>query len=183
MPTSSAPPHPVPASSAAFLRSISGMRTTQEIVASIDSRLRELSAEIKTLDAARAALEHRERQSSRAPARPAATKRRASAAATSSPARASRKPSRTSRRPASNGIPADQLESLLSGNGGLTTSALAEQTNADRDQVLALLRELETAGRVRRSGQRRGTRWHAITDEDRIRARAAELEATRKHRA
>ena len=159
------------------------MRTTQEIVASIDTRLRELSAEIKTLDAARAALEHRERQSSRAPARPAATKRRASPAATSSPARASRKPSRRPRRPASNGIPADQLESLLSGNGGLTTSALAEQANANRDQVLGLLRELETAGRVRRSGQRRGTRWHAITDEDRIRARAAELEATRKHRA
>ena len=66
---------------------------------------------------------------------------------------------------------------LLSENGGLTTSVLAERTNGDRDQVLTLLRELEAAGRIRRSGQRRSTRWHAITDDDRIRQRAAELAA------
>jgi len=42
---------------------------------------------------------------------------------------------------------------------------------------------LESAGRIGRTGQRRATRWHAITDEDRIRERAAELEATRKRRA
>jgi GTP-sensing pleiotropic transcriptional regulator CodY len=80
-------------------------------------------------------------------------------------------------------IPADRVESLLSENGGLTTSALAEKTGENRDHVLGLLRELEIAGRVRRTGQRRGTRWHTITDEDRIRERAAELEATRKRRA
>ena len=79
--------------------------------------------------------------------------------------------------------PPTALESLLSGNGGLTTSALAEQAGANRDQVLRLLRDLETAGRIRRTGQRRGTRWHTITDEDRIRERAAELEATRKRPA
>jgi len=44
-----------------------------------------------------------------------------------------------------------------------------------RDRVLTALRELEAAGRVRRSGQRRSTRWHAITDEERIQKRAAEL--------
>ena len=78
---------------------------------------------------------------------------------------------------------ADRVESLLSENGGLTTSALAEQTGGNRDHVLRLLRELEAAGRVRRTGQRRGTRWQTITDEDRIRERAAELEATRKRPA
>jgi hypothetical protein len=62
----------------------------------------------------------------------------------------------------------------------MTTSALAEQTGGNRDQILTLLRELEAAGRIRRTGQRRGTRWHAITDEDRIQARAAELAARRK---
>jgi len=77
-------------------------------------------------------------------------------------------------------VPADQVESLLSGNGGLTTSELADRANGNRDQVLGLLRDLEAAGRVRRTGQRRGTRWHQITDEDRIRVRAAELEATRR---
>ncbi|HTT30039.1 MAG TPA: hypothetical protein VMG37_16605 [Solirubrobacteraceae bacterium] len=49
--------------------------------------------------------------------------------------------------------------------------------------MLRLLRDLESAGRIGRTGQRRATRWHAITDEDRIRERAAELEATRKRRA
>jgi DNA-binding IclR family transcriptional regulator len=80
-------------------------------------------------------------------------------------------------------ISTDRLESLLSENGGLTTSELAEQTSANREQLLRLLRDLETAGRIRRNGQRRGTRWHAITDEDRIRQRTAELEASRKNRA
>jgi hypothetical protein len=80
-------------------------------------------------------------------------------------------------------ISADRLELLLSDNGGLATSALAEKTGGNRDQVLSLLRELEAAGRIRRTGQRRATRWHTITDEDRIRERAAELEATRRRPA
>jgi hypothetical protein len=48
--------------------------------------------------------------------------------------------------------------------------------------VLLLLRELEQARRVRRTGQRRATRWHAITDEDRIRERAAEVASSRNSR-
>jgi DNA-binding MarR family transcriptional regulator len=72
-------------------------------------------------------------------------------------------------------VPAGRLEQLLGGSNGLTTAALAKETNADPGQMLPLLRELEAAGRVRRSGQRRGLRWHAVTDEDRIAARAAEL--------
>jgi hypothetical protein len=57
-------------------------------------------------------------------------------------------------------VPAGKLELLLSDTGGLATSALAVRANADRDQVLTLLRELETAGRVRRtvSDARRGGR-------------------------
>lgn len=143
------------------------MRTTEEIVESIDNRLRQLKDEIATLDAARAAFDARENPPSRR--RPA---RR--------PARAT---SPTRRPRASKAIPADRLEFLLSKSGGLTTSALAAETGESRDNVLTLLRELESAGRVRRTGQRRATRWHAITDEDRIRARAAELEATRKRPA
>src|SRR5580704_1744011 len=180
------------------------MRTTQEIAESIDNRLRELNDEIKTLDAARVALDGREDRSSRR--RPAAvTKRRGSAPRASSRAKAStqstrkasahgvsepasrprkraRKASGPRARPTSSVVTADRLESLLSGNGGLTTSALAAQAGGNRDHVLRLLRDLETAGRIRRTGQRRGTRWHAVTDEDRIRERAAQLEATRKRR-
>jgi hypothetical protein len=138
------------------------MRTTEAIVDSIDNRLRELNQEIESLTAARTALDGRED----GPAVSAPPARRKSKA---------RRARRSSR--AVEVVPAGRLEVLLSENGGLTTSALAERTNGDRDQVLTLLRELEAAGRIRRSGQRRSTRWHAITDEDRIRERAAELAA------
>jgi ABC-2 type transport system ATP-binding protein len=81
-------------------------------------------------------------------------------------------------------VPAGKLEVLLAATDGMTTSALAERSGGDRDQVLTLLRELETAGRVRRSGERRSTKWHAITDEDRIAQRAAELAAqSRVHKS
>jgi hypothetical protein len=46
--------------------------------------------------------------------------------------------------------------------------------------VLTLLKEQESAGVVRRTGTRAATRWHVITDEDRIAARAAELNAQSK---
>jgi hypothetical protein len=143
-----------------------GMTTTEAIVDSIENRLRELNQEIESLTAARTALDGRE-DGAAASAPPVRRKR------------AARRARRATR--AVEVVPAGRLEALLSENGGLTTSALAERTNGDRDQVLTLLRELEAAGRIRRSGQRRSTRWHAITDEDRIRERAAEL-ASRSRR-
>jgi hypothetical protein len=73
-------------------------------------------------------------------------------------------------------VPAEKLERLLAESDGLTSGELADLADGDRPQVLTLLRELESAQRVRRTGERRSTRWHAITDEDRIRERAAELE-------
>jgi cell division septum initiation protein DivIVA len=164
------------------------MKTISELLDSIDDRLRQVKAEIETLNAARAALDGR-----RAPAN-----RRRQTSVTTKPAPApsngaadetapTREPAKRRRRRraarAAEVVPAGRLERLLSENGGLTTSALAEQTNGDRDQILTLLRELERAGRIRRTGQRRATRWHAITDEDRIRERAAELERRRRRPA
>jgi hypothetical protein len=148
------------------------MRTTEAIVESIESRLRELNQEIESLTAARTALDGRED----APAASAPAGRRARRKSGST-ARRARRSTR-----AVEVVPAGRLEVLLSENGGLTTSVLAERTNGDRDQVLTLLRELEAAGRIRRSGQRRSTRWHAITDEDRIRERAAELASRSRRR-
>ncbi|HEY4830038.1 MAG TPA: hypothetical protein VIH85_24960 [Solirubrobacteraceae bacterium] len=152
------------------------MKTTQQIVDSIDVRLRELNQEIETLDAARSAL------GSQRVSRPSPRPRVAASAETPKPTRrrtrARRKPTRSS-----DVVPAGRLEVLLSENGGMTTTVLAERTNGNRDQVLTLLRELEAAGKVRRTGQRRGTRWHAISDEDRIRERAAELAARRRRTA
>jgi sugar-specific transcriptional regulator TrmB len=53
---------------------------------------------------------------------------------------------------------------------------IAERSGVSYSRVLALLRELEASGTVRRTGSRRSTRWLLITDEDRIAQRAAELE-------
>lgn len=150
------------------------MKTTQQIVDSIESRLRELNREIETLGAARSAL------GSERASRPTPRPRVAAATQTRQPRR--RRARRKSTRSA-NVVPSGRLELLLSENGGMTTTALAERTNGDRDQVLTLLRELESAGKIRRSGQRRGTRWHAITDDDRIRERAADLARRRRRTA
>jgi hypothetical protein len=72
-------------------------------------------------------------------------------------------------------VSAAQLEELLSDGGIFTTSVVAELAGGAPAQVRVLLRELEATGRVRRLGAGRGTRWRAITDEDRIAERAAQL--------
>ena len=64
-------------------------------------------------------------------------------------------------------MPVRKLELLLTELGGLTTLGLAKRANADRDPVPRVLRELEAAGRICRTGERRGTRWYAITDQER----------------
>jgi len=163
------------------MRTIRGMRTTEAIVDSIESRLRELNQEIETLTAARTALDGAEASASE-PAGSTAPAHRPTPTRTRTGTRTRTRTRRAKAARAVEVVPAGRLEVLLSENGGLTTSALAEQTNGDRDQVLTLLRELEAAGRIRRSGQRRSTRWHAITDEDRIRERAAELAARSRRR-
>jgi hypothetical protein len=145
--------------------------TTEEIIQRIDDRLQAARAEVDSLTAARSALETNGGAPSRAE-RTASNRRSRSAAAPRKPARRRRA---TKSKRAATVVPAGKLEQLLGVTGGLTTAALAKETNADPGQMLPLLRELEAAGRVRRSGQRRGLRWHAVTDEDRIAARAAEL--------
>jgi hypothetical protein len=97
---------------------------------------------------------------------------------------ATRKRSTTKRaapvtRPRSGGgaVGAETLERLLADtSAGLSANAIATQTGAAYSRTLKLLRELEAAGQVRRSGSRRSTVWRLITDEERITERAAELE-------
>jgi DNA-binding CsgD family transcriptional regulator len=130
-----------------------------QLIQSIDSRIELLNSEITALEAARSAL----------------TTNGASAAA-SLTTQTSAKPRQRRRRTAlRKPLTAEAAEQLLAASDGLTSAALAERAGANRDQVLGLMRELEQAQRVRRTGQRRSTRWHAFTDEDRIRERAAEL--------
>ena len=149
------------------------MPSIQQLVQSIDRRIRELNREIASLEDARSAL------ISNGPAPTPTPNARAKRARRQQSARQAPRRKRTRKRRV---LLAETAEQLLAQSDGLTTAALAEQAGADRDQVLARLRDLEIARRVRRSGQRRATRWHAITDEDRIRKRAAEL-ASRTRRS
>jgi hypothetical protein len=167
------------------------MPTTDQILDSIENRLRDLNAEIDTLTAAREALERTNGQPekpaepdepARPPEPPAASSGTDGRSRQAKATRSRRRPRRARAKRSFDVVPAGKLELLLSGGEGLTTSALADRANGDRDQVLMLLRELEAAGRVRRTGQRRGTRWHVITDEERIEQRAAELAAMSRRR-
>jgi hypothetical protein len=141
--------------------------TNIDIVTSIDQRLTEARAEIAQLESARRALINGDRS-----------------AITSKARRAPRQtaPRRTARR-GNVVVPADKLTALLDGSEGMSTSELAKATAGRPDQILAVLRGLEESDEIRRSGQRRGTRWHLITDEDRIAARAAELADRSKRRS
>ncbi len=70
---------------------------------------------------------------------------------------------------------AEQLErSLVDVTSGLSGGAIAERAGVGYSRVLALLREHQASGKVRRTGTRRSTLWLPITDEDRIAQRAAE---------
>jgi cell division septum initiation protein DivIVA len=141
------------------------MPTIEQLVQSIDRRVKELSREIASLEDARSALT----ANGSAPT-PSHQPRRKPAAR--------RRPARTTKV-----LTAQTAERMLAESDGLTTAVLATKAGAGRDQVLALLRDLEKANRVRRTGQRRSTRWHAITDEERTQKRAAELKRRSRRRS
>jgi hypothetical protein len=143
---------------------MAGMPSIEQLIESINARIRELNGEIASLEAARSAL--------------------VSNGAASAPRQKPKAKQATRRKPRKRTevLLAGKAETMLAETDGLTTAALAKQAGADRDQVLTLLRDLEVARRVRRTGERRSTRWHAITDEDRIRERAAELASRSKRR-
>ena len=135
--------------------------TITDIVTNIDRRLVEARVEVKHLEAARAALAN------------------GSEPAAAPPRQARRKPARAGYQV----VPVGKLTAMLAGSEGMRTLDLAKATNGDPAQV-ALLKEQESASQVRRTGTRAATRWHVITAEDRIAARAAELESqSRRKRA
>ncbi len=133
--------------------------TNTDIVTSIDQRLADAKAEIAQLEGARQALINGDA--------PAATPKARRVPRKMSPRKTVRRDNEV--------VPAGKLTALLDGSAGMSTSELAKASNGRPDQILALLRGLEKADQIRRSGQRRSTRWHLITDEDRIAARAAEI--------
>jgi hypothetical protein len=146
------------------------MAFIEQLHQSIESRLQELTAEITKLEDARKTLSN---GSATLALKVGSNGNRSKVQRRKQP-----KPARRT-----GVLLAEQLERILAQSAdGISTSAIASQGNADPAQVLTLLREAEATGDVRRTGERRGTRWHAITDEDRIAARAAELAAQSRRR-
>ena len=135
----------------------------EELIQSIDARIQALTREMVALENARAALT----TNGSAPRRPGEVSQ-----PTARRPRRRKTAKRTKRAKSNSVLLADRADRLLASTDGLTTAAVAKEAGASRDQVLALLRDLEKARRVRRSGQRRGTRWHALTDEDEIQQRS-----------
>jgi hypothetical protein len=142
------------------------MTSIEQLVESIDKRLDELRAEVDRLQAARRQLVSDGAVALRVTTDPDPSK----------PRRRVRRRAPTRRA----GVPtAATLQRLLAeSDDGLSTAVVAQLANSDPAMVLPVRREMETSGRVRRTGQRRGTRWHAVaSQEEWIRRRAAELAA------
>ena len=101
---------------------------------------------------------------------------------TTTPKSSTRKAAANRTRPRRAGVAVrtQTLEQLLADtSAGLSASVIAERAGTGNNPILKLLRELEAAGQVRRSGSRRSTVWRLVTDEERIAERAAELERRR----
>jgi hypothetical protein len=123
-----------------------GMPSLDQLIQSIDARITELQSDLASLQAARSALVNSGAADTPPLPAKARTARRRTLRKTTTP------------------LTAEAAEQLLATSDGLTTAALAQRTGAGRDHALSLPRGLEQARRERRTGQRRGTRWHAITD-------------------
>ena len=162
----------------------------EEIVTSIDARIAALRSDIKPLQEAKAALlggTPRPRPAQRRPAKA----EKAVAAGTAQPEakadprdpRPTRAPRKIVVRAKADPVPAGKLVALLGASEGLTATALASQAGGNVGQVRVLLKELSDQGQVRRTGERRGTRWHVVSDEHATAEPAAEPKARRARRA
>lgn len=171
-------------------------RSIEDQLQEIDNQVASLTAALKALNGDAGASRARNRSRSRAIRSRAAGRGAGEAAARGrrpleTTAREPQKPAepdtraqseqRLERRPAARGrrrevLSADQVAGMLAESGdGLSAIAIAKQAAAPYNRVADALRELQAAGRVRQQGTRRTSRWVAITDEERIQARAAEL--------
>ena len=74
-----------------------------------------------------------------------------------------------------------QIEALLrDAPGGRSSAAIAKETGVSDAKVRQRLRELQSAGEIRSEGARRTSLWRLVGDEERVAARAAELEQATK---
>jgi hypothetical protein len=76
-------------------------------------------------------------------------------------------------------VPHAATQTILAAHDGVSTGDVARLTGGAKEQILAVLKELEGSGKARRSGERRATRWHLadrMERDDYVELRTAELE-------
>jgi hypothetical protein len=134
------------------------MARIDEIRIAIERRLDDLMIEAAALEAARTALLARDEGTGERTA-PKRRPRRAAAVTPIEP------------------LSVEQLEEQLNGSEGASAVAIAKRTGASYERVRAMLERLQAAGRVRSTGHSRTSLWRLLSDEERIAARVAELEA------
>jgi hypothetical protein len=61
---------------------------------------------------------------------------------------------------------------------GVPAREIRSQVNGSDNQVLKVLKDLESEGKIKRTGQRRATKWHRVTGSDQAAARATTQQAT-----
>ena len=149
--------------------------TDTDIQTHIRNQIAELDAEREALTDALAALNNG--SAARADSKPAPRRRPRTRASAQIAA------------PAAKVVPLGKILQLLTGPDGQTTSTLAKTTGGDQGQILELLKEAEADDKVKRSGERRSTRWHLATGQSKLAGRVAErqaapdLDAAQKRRA
>jgi predicted Rossmann fold nucleotide-binding protein DprA/Smf involved in DNA uptake len=56
---------------------------------------------------------------------------------------------------------------------GVPARDIRSKVNGSDNQVLKVLKDLESEGKIKRTGQRRATKWHRVTDNARVTASVA----------
>jgi predicted Rossmann fold nucleotide-binding protein DprA/Smf involved in DNA uptake len=131
-----------------------------QVIEQLQAQLAETEADAQRLRTAIAALE-------------------GSAASTPAPSRGRRSArGRATRQRTSNGrtskvaLTPDVVVKLVTPEG-VPAREIRSQVNGSDNQVLKVLKDLESEGKVKRTGQRRATKWHLVTENGRSATRAA----------
>ena len=62
---------------------------------------------------------------------------------------------------------------------GVPAREIRSQVNGSDNQVLKVLKDLESEGKVKRTGQRRATKWHRVTENGQQRSSRGEADRRR----
>jgi predicted HTH transcriptional regulator len=143
------------------------MEITQ-VIAQLQAQLAETEADAQRL---RTAIEALEGSVASSPAPPRGAR--------STRGRATRKRSPSNGRTGKVALTPDVVVKLVTPEG-VPAREIRSQVNGSDNQVLKVLKDLESEGKIKRTGQRRATKWHLVTENGR--AASAATKPTRRAR-